>query len=309
MEKIMRRHEQIQSALASPMPSLRSPFRRDGSIDQHALRTCVERAIANGAKSLMLTFGDSHFSVLTDAEVELVTRIVVETARGRACVIAADRGWWTGKTAEFAAFARGLGADILMVMAPDWAQSCTPQTLVDHHRVIADIMPVMMVTNYLAPRKMEFRMEVIERIHAEVENVIAVKDDVLGDFGDRMTRLVRDRWTVIAGGLKTNHLRLARHGAQGHLSTLILFKPDIAHRYWNAITRGDFEAAESIVRDYDVPMIDALVKCPGGFDAGMRGWLELTGIGPRWRRNPYRSLSDEELAAFAESLRKAGLLD
>ena len=304
----MRRHPELQAALSCPMPSLRSPFNRDGSINQPALRNCVERSIANGAKSLMLTFGDTHYSVLTDAEVEVVTRIVVEQARGRAAVIAADRGWWTGKSTEFAAFAKSVGADILMVMAPDWAQSCTPQTLVDHHRAISAVMPVMMVTNYLAARTMEFRMEVIERIHNEVENVVAVKDDVLGEFGDRMTQLVHERWTVIAGGLKLNHLRLARHGAQGHLSTLITFKPEIAHQYWDTITRRDFDAAEVIVKKYDTPMIDALVKCPGGFDAGMRGWLELVGIGPRYRRNPYYSLNDAELETLADSLRKIGLL-
>ena len=71
----MRRHPELQAALSCPMPSLRSPFNRDGSINQPALRNCVERSIANGAKSLMLTFGDTHYSVLTDAEVEVVTRI------------------------------------------------------------------------------------------------------------------------------------------------------------------------------------------------------------------------------------------
>jgi dihydrodipicolinate synthase/N-acetylneuraminate lyase len=196
-----RQHPGLQAALASPIPSLRTPFLPDGEIDYDGLRCYVERCLANGAKALMLTFGDSLYSVLTDAEVGQVTQAVVEQTRQRAVVIA----------------------------------------------------------------------------------------------------------TVIAGGTKQLHAYLAPYGCRGHLSTLLVYRPEIAHAYWRAFQEGDFAEMAKIVREIDIPMFDALSRCPGGFDAGLHAWCELIGLCGRWRRSPYRSLTDAEMEPFAESLRQLGL--
>ena len=80
----MRKHPELQNTLASPMPSIRTPFRKDGAIDFDGLDSYIETCLSNGAKALMLTYGDSLYSVLTDAEVADVTKFVVERAAGRA---------------------------------------------------------------------------------------------------------------------------------------------------------------------------------------------------------------------------------
>lgn len=305
----MRKHPELQAALSSLIPSVRVAFHRDGSIDFPGIRAYVERCIENGAESLMLTFGDSLYSLLTDDELSDVTRVVIETARGRAKVIAAERQWWTGKIVSWAKHCKELGADILMVFPPDWAQSSTVETLVRHYAAVAEVMPVMMVTAVLFPRGMGFRMELVSRLYEEVPNVVAVKDDVCDEFGRRMSSLVHDRWTVIAGGSKQIHLYLAPYGSRGHLSTLITYKPDIARKYWKLVNARDYDKAAALVRDYDMPMFDAMMKLPGSFDAGMHAWSEIVGIHPRWRRSPYYNLTDKELNAFAAELDKIGLLD
>jgi 4-hydroxy-tetrahydrodipicolinate synthase len=294
--------------LANPIPSVRTPFRKDGSIDFDGAESYVERCLSNGAKALMLTAGDSLYSLLTDDEVAEMTRFVVERTAGRAAVIAADRIWWTGKSVEFARYCREVGADILMVLPPDWAHSCTPQTLVDHYLAISREIPVMMVTGYMIPRGIDWGLEAIRTVYEEVEGVVAIKDDFCNEFGRRMTAIVRDRWTVIAGGLKQNHLNLASYGARGHLSTLIVYKPQIAHDYWNAVTGGDFKTAAAIIEKYDMPLFEILHRCPGGFDAGIHAWGELCGIYKRWRRPPYHSLTDTEMESLAESLRAIAVL-
>lgn len=308
-ESTMRKHPELQNALSSPIPSIRTPFHRDGSIDFDGLRNYVDRGIANGAKTLMLTYGDSLFSTLTDADLAEVTRTVVQHARGRARVIAADRQWWTGKTVEWARYCKELGADILMVFPPDWAQSVTLDSVVDHYAAVAREIPVMVVTASLFSRGQGYRLDLIRRLYEQVENVVAIKDDVCEDFGRRMTAMVQDRWTVIAGGSKQIHFYLAPFGCRGHLSTLLIYKPDIAHRYWNAITAGDYDTAAAIVRDFDMPMFDALLPLPGSFDAGMHAWGELCGIYGRWRRAPYYNLTDAEVDALAQKLDKLGLLE
>jgi dihydrodipicolinate synthase/N-acetylneuraminate lyase len=304
----MRQHPELQKALSSPIPSIRVPFTRAGDIDVKGLAAYVERCLANGATALMLTWGDSLYSLLTDDEVAEVTRRVVEQTRKRAVVIAADRVWWTGKTVEFARFCRQTGAAVLMVLPPDWAESCTVETLVAHYRAVGQEIPVMLVTNYLAKRADALRLELIRQVYERAPEVVAVKDDVGGEFGARMTALTHERWTVIAGGTKRLHFHLAPHGCQGHLSTLMVYKPEIAWHYWRAMAAGDTQTGGDMVSRIDRPLFDVLMATPGSFDAALHGWGELVGLCGRWRRSPYHSLTDSELESLAAGLRRIGML-
>ena len=117
--------------------SAHTPFGADSEIDFTSLRGLVEGGIAAGSTTMLLNYGDSLFSLLTDDEVAEATRVVTEQTAGRAAVVAADRIWWTGKTVDFARYVREIGADLLMVLPPDWAQSCTTDTLVQHYAALA----------------------------------------------------------------------------------------------------------------------------------------------------------------------------
>src|SRR6185312_14300727 len=125
---------EIRHALSGPIASISTPFTRDGAIDYRGLRTIIDYAIAAGSRTVLLTYGDSLYSLLTDQEVAEVTKVTVEHTANRAMVVAADRIWWTGKTAEFARYCREIGADMLMVLPPEWFGSCTIDTLVAHYR-------------------------------------------------------------------------------------------------------------------------------------------------------------------------------
>ena len=88
---------ELREALNSPIPSLCTPFTRQGEIDLDGLRAQIDFVIAGGAKTVMMTWGDSLLSVMTDDEVGQVARVIVEHTAGRAKVIAADNGWATNK--------------------------------------------------------------------------------------------------------------------------------------------------------------------------------------------------------------------
>jgi 4-hydroxy-tetrahydrodipicolinate synthase len=296
----MHNYPKLHEALSSPIPSILTPFRRDGSIDFDGLENFVERCLENGARTLMLTWGDSLYSLLLDDEIVDVTRFVVERVNKRAAVIAATGTWWTGKAAEFGRLYREIGADILMVLPPDWGHSCMPDTVVAHYSAIGAEIPVMVVTGYLIPRGISPGLEFIRQVYEKAENVVAVKDDFCNEFGRRMTAMVSERWTVISGGQKQNHLQAAPFGCHGHLTTLLAFKPEIAHRYWDAVTAGDYRTASDIVERYDMPLFDVMSRCPGGG--------ELSGIYERWRRPPFYSMNDAEVKSLGEELSRLDLL-
>jgi 4-hydroxy-tetrahydrodipicolinate synthase len=298
-----------RAALTGPISTLFPVFTRDGRLDEPAIGVCVERAIAAGSGTVLLTYGDSMHSLLTDAEVGTLLRITADATAGRAMVVAADRIWATPAEVAFAREARGLGADVLMVLPPVWGGSVTADSLLEHYRAVAREIPVMVVTGpFLAQQAMG--LEVIERLRdTEPERFVAVKDDVCGTFARRVATLLRGDVAYFIGGQKENHLDVLPYGCDGWMSTFILFFPEIAQRYWAAVQAGDLDTAVAIIERIDRPFFDlALANPVGGFDAFIRAVRELGGVAPRWRRAPYANLDDAAMERLRDQLTAAGML-
>ena len=141
---------EVREALTGPVASLSTPFTRDGDVDYAGLRKLIDGNLAGGSKSALLTYGASLYTLLSDDEIAEVTRVVADQTGKRGLTVAADGGWWSGKTVEFARYCREVGADVLMVKPPIWGGSVTMDTLVAHYQEIAAEIPVMLVTNIWA---------------------------------------------------------------------------------------------------------------------------------------------------------------
>jgi 4-hydroxy-tetrahydrodipicolinate synthase len=291
--------QELRTLLTGPVMSVHTPFTRDGAIDYGSLRGLVDRGIDAGSTTMLLTYGDSLYSLLTDDEVAEVTRVVAEQTAGRAAVVAADRIWWTGKTVEFARYAREVGADVLMVLPPDWAGSCTADSFVAHYAAVAVEIPVMVVTNAFS-RSQAMGLEVLRRLRDDVPGVIAIKDDLVGVFARKMAILLRGHWSIISGGQKQNHFDLIHYGCDGYLSTFVTFAPHVTQAYWQAVQTEDWVEAARIIREYDIPYFDYVLGVIGGFDAALHGTFEHFGLSQRWRRPPYHSLTDEQMEQLSQ---------
>ena len=219
----MTKPEFIRQSLTGPISSVSTPFDRDGGIDWSALRACVDFAVTE-AKSgtILLTYGDSLYSILTDQEIAEVTRIVVEQTAGRKLVVAAGC-WWTGEAVRFAEYCRSLGADVFMPLPPNWAGSCTEQTLVDHFEQVARVMPTMLVTA-IGPG-VSVPLGAIRTLLQRTTGIVAIKDDICGAYGRRVASLNAGRWAFLSGGRKENHFDQLPYGADAYLSIYMRFKP------------------------------------------------------------------------------------
>lgn len=296
-----------KEALTGPCASVRTPFNIDGNIDYEALRKQIDFVINAGVSAVILTQGDSLYSLLSDDEIARLTKKCVEYVRKRAMIVAATGcSWWTGKTRDFAAYSAKVGADMLMVLPPDWANSCTVETLVQHYAAAGEHIPVMVVTNYLINRAPSFALEVIKALYERVPQVVALKDDVTGELVREICLMTHERWALIAGGLKQNHINMLPYGVDGYFSMHVTFNPGIARKYWSAIKTGQMDNAIAIVKDYDMPLFDLLGSLEGGFDAGIHGVLEILGLGKRYRRAPYHTLTDKQIEKLNDFLKLKG---
>lgn len=306
--------KEIKRALRGPSILQNTPFLRNGDIDFKGLKNSLDFNINAGAKVIMLTIGDSLFTLLTDKEILEITKVTCQHVAQRAIIVASDKQWWTGKDVEFAKAAREVGADMLMVSPPDWGGSCTPETFRAHYAAIAEHIPVMLVTNVFQSRSLDFTKKTMQLIRDSVENVIAVKDDIGATLGKALARISDGKWALTISGSvaynkylfpKESFLEVYPFGYDGYISFYLSFKPEIAWSFWNSITSNDLRRAADITVRYEMTVTDFMESFMGGSgssgatqigaDALAHGTLELYGIAERWRRPPYYNLNDEEM--------------
>jgi len=302
-------HDEIQAALSGPIASIRTPFNEDGSIDHDGLRRMVEFDIQAGVGGLLITWGDSLFSLLGDQDIADLTKAVVGCAAGRVPVVACTGRWGTPQAVDFASFCRNVGVDILQTFLPMWYPAClTPDAILEHHKALAEHIPVMANSAELQRSGPAEGRRIAETLIQDKHAVLAMKGDVTGAPDREITTVVREDWVMLAGGQKSFHMELWPYGCRGYLSTFGTFRPSVTRAYWAAIDAGDTAAATRIIEKIDRPFFNHILAMPGGFDAAMHGIAEICGLAKRWRRSPFYSLSDEELEAlqaFLEDLADA----
>lgn len=292
--------DEIRARIAGPVCSFPTPFTRHGAIDERAARHIIDVAIAGGSDIIMLTLGDSLFTILTDDEVACLTRLVVEHVAGRALVVAADRMWWTGKAIEFAQDCRDWGVDILMIRPPDWGGSPSSASLAAHYAAVAAVMPVMLVG--MPP------LRTLEILANTAPHVVAFKEDLDLPYAFQVSRQYGDRWPMIAGGGKARSLMLWPAGVQASLSIYIRLAPEVTRAYWKALRGSNLEEARRIIETYDQPLFRMGDTFPGGLDGLIHSAMELFGIAPRWRRPPYVSAEEADLERLRSFFQGVGLL-
>ncbi len=294
-----------KQALTGPVASVSIPFKKNGDIDYDGLNNAVDFIIEAGSGTVLLTYGDSLYSILTDSEVYEVSRVVVERTAGRAMSVVAG-SWWMGEAVKFAKFAYDLGADMYMALPKNWANSSSVEGIVEFYTQISAEIPTMIVTS-LDPAPVPY--DSIRLLLEQDNGVCALKDDKCGYYGKQVASLIDGRIAFLSGGRKINHLEQRPYGIDGYLSVYMRFCPSVAHKYWDAIQKDNIKAAVDIIQKYDMPFFDELVLKTGlDFDATIHASMEVFGVAPRWRRIPYRSADEKQMDMIRSFYSEKGLL-
>jgi 4-hydroxy-tetrahydrodipicolinate synthase len=99
-------------------PVAPTPFHTDGSLDLEGMGRVLDCLIDQGADGICILANFSEQFLLADAERETLTRHCLEHVAGRVPMIVTISHFATQIAVERARFAKGLGADIVMMMPP-----------------------------------------------------------------------------------------------------------------------------------------------------------------------------------------------
>lgn len=284
--------------------ALVTPFRRDLTLDEDALRKLVRRQVEAGINFLVPCGTTGESPTLSSAEQKRVVEITLEEARGRVPVIAGAGGNNTEHVMEMARAFEAMGAKGILSVSPYYNKP-TQEGLYQHFRAIAGAVRVPVIL-YNIPGRTGVNIEpaTIKRL-AEIDNIIAVKE-ASGNIGQMAVILdmVPDRFSVLSGDDGIT-LPLMALGGRGLISVVSNEIPAEMTRLVQLALTNDFAAAREIHRRYFRLMEANFVETnPGPVKAAMA----LMGLLEPVFRLPLVAPKPENLAKIRGALEAAGLV-
>ena len=286
--------------------ALVTPFTREGAIDQAALRRLVEYQIAGGVQLLVPCGTTGESATMTEAEDQQVIKLVIETAKGRARVIAGTGSNATAAAIEYSQTALTLGADAVLVVAPFYNKP-TQDGLYAHFRAVAESVGDLPVVIYNVPGRTSSNItaQTTLRLARDVPNIVAVKE-ASGNLSQIM-EILRERpaeFRVLSGDDSFTFPLLAL-GAEGLISVAANEAPALMSQMINLALAGNWAEARALhYRLLPLMEVNFIESSPGPVKAA----LAMMGLIEESYRLPLVPISDQSKTKLRPVLAELGLL-
>src|SRR5687768_7236113 len=225
--------------------ALVTPFRKDGSVDEAAVRRLARRQIDAGVHFLSPCGTTGEAPTLSHAEKARVVELVVEEAGGKVPVLAGAGGYNTREVIELARAMENAGASGLLSVTPYYNKP-TQEGLYQHFKAIAESTPLPIVV-YNVPGRTGVNVEVatLTRL-AELPNIVGVKE-----ASGNMTQMCEVATAVppdflVLSGDDALTLPLMAVGGRGIISVTSNEIPREMVQMVETAERGDFAAARAV---------------------------------------------------------------
>jgi 4-hydroxy-tetrahydrodipicolinate synthase len=155
--------------------ALVTPFRKDGSIDDAAMRRLVRRQLDAGIHFLSPCGTTGEAPTLSHAEKIRVVELVVEENAGRVPVLAGAGGYDTRDTIALIRDMEKAGADGILSVTPYYNKP-TQEGLYQHYKALAESTPLPIVV-YNVPGRTGVNVDVATIVRlADIVNIVGVKE-------------------------------------------------------------------------------------------------------------------------------------
>ena len=176
-----------------------TPFRKDGSLDEHTLRSLVKRQIEEGINFLVPCGTSGESPTLTHKEHLRVVEITLEEAKGRVPVLAGAGGYNTAEVIELANEIKAMGADGILSVTPYYNKP-TQEGLYQHYKAIASAVKLPIIVYSVQGRTgVNVEPATLKRL-AEIEYIVGVKE-ASGNIGQmaQVVHQVPSSFAVLCG--------------------------------------------------------------------------------------------------------------
>ncbi len=230
--------------------ALVTPFRKDLSLDEEAVRRLARRQVEAGISFLVPCGTTGESPTLSKTELRRVVEIAIEEARrGKIRVVAGAGGYNTADVIERARDYEAMGADGILSVSPYYNKP-TQEGLYQHFKAIAAAISLPIIL-YNIPGRTGVNIEpgTMRRL-AEIDNIVGVKE-ASGNISQMAVVLdiVPDDFVVLSGDDAIT-IPLMSLGGRGLISVSSNEIPAEMTRIVQLCLAGDFLGAREIHKKY-----------------------------------------------------------
>ncbi len=234
--------------------ALVTPFRKDLSLDEDAMRRLVRRQIAGGINFLVPCGTTGESPTLSHEEHLRVVAITLEEAKGKVPVLAGAGGYDTRTVIEMARECERMGAEGILSVTPYYNKP-TQEGLYHHFKAIASAISLPVILYNVPPRtNVNIDPATVRRL-AEIENIIGVKE-ASGNIA-QMTQVIQqvpEEFLVLSGDDALT-LPLVAMGGRGIISVASNEIPAEMTRLAQLCLAGNFAEARAMQRKW-LPLLE-----------------------------------------------------
>ncbi len=234
--------------------ALVTPFQKDTSLDEAALRKLVRRQVESGINFLVPCGTTGESPTLSRAEHLRVVEITLEEAAGRVPVLAGAGGYNTAEVIELSRELQSLGVQGLLSVTPYYNKP-TQEGLYQHYKAIATAVPLPIIVYSVQGRTgINVEPATLKRL-AEIDNIAGVKE-ASGNISQMasIVRQVPERFCVLSGDDAIT-LPLIALGGRGIISVVSNEIPAEMTQLAQHCLAGGFAAARQLQQKY-LPLME-----------------------------------------------------
>jgi len=155
--------------------ALITPFRKDGSVDESAVKRLARRQIEGGVHFLVPCGTTGESPTLSDEEKLRVCELVVEESNGAVPVLAGCGGYDTREVIRAAGELERVGVDGFLSVTPYYNKP-TQEGLFQHYKAFAESTPLPIVLYSIQGRTgINLNVDTVVRLSA-IKNIVAIKE-------------------------------------------------------------------------------------------------------------------------------------
>lgn len=285
--------------------ALVTPFKKDGAVDEHALRELVEYQIKGKVEALVPAGSTGEAATLSETEQAFVVETVVDQARGRVPVVGGASSNSTTKAIALAKQVKQSGADAILTVAPFYNKP-TQEGIYQHMCAIADAVDIPIVI-YNVPGRTASNIDAKTalKLAEEIPHLAGVKE-ASANFGQIMEILHhRPAGFGVWSGDDNLTLPLVALGADGIVSVISNEVPKMFSDMVRAALKGKWEKARELhYRLLQLMNVNFVESNP----IPVKAALNMLGMIENQLRLPLTPLSDANRPKIQDALQELNLL-
>ena len=225
--------------------ALITPFTKDGSLDETAIKRLARRQIDGGVHFLSPCGTTGEAPTLSHRDKLRVVELVVEESNGRIPVLAGSGGYDTREVIELARDMERVGADGLLSVTPYYNKP-TQEGLYQHFKAIAESVTLPIVL-YNVPTRTSVNMSVETTLRlAEIPNIVATKEAATNvEHWSTIVAGAREGFHLLSGDDPLTVVAMAV-GGRGVVSVASNEAPAEMVQIVELCEKGDFTAARKL---------------------------------------------------------------